>query len=103
MRIGIHAGTSGKAGNAVDELIDIAKDATARGLSFWMPQLADVDALTALAVVGREVAGAEVGTAVVPTYPRHAMMLASQALTVQAATGGHLTLGIGLSHQMLIE
>ena len=30
-------------------------------------------------------------------------MLAGQALTVQAATGGRLTLGIGLSHQMVIE
>jgi F420-dependent oxidoreductase-like protein len=31
------------------------------------------------------------------------MMLAQQALTVQAASGGRLTLGIGLSHQMVIE
>ena len=30
-------------------------------------------------------------------------MLAAQALTVQAATGGRLTLGIGLSHQVVIE
>ena len=30
-------------------------------------------------------------------------MLAGQALTVQAATGGRLTLGIGLSHQLVIE
>ena len=30
-------------------------------------------------------------------------MMAGQALTVQAATGGRLILGIGLSHQMVIE
>jgi F420-dependent oxidoreductase-like protein len=30
-------------------------------------------------------------------------MLAQQALTVQAATGGRLALGIGLSHQVVIE
>ncbi len=30
-------------------------------------------------------------------------MLAAQALTVQAASGGRFTLGIGLSHQMVIE
>jgi F420-dependent oxidoreductase-like protein len=30
-------------------------------------------------------------------------MLAGQALTTQAATGNRLTLGIGLSHQMVIE
>jgi len=40
---------------------------------------------------------------VVPTYPRHPVMLAGQALTVQAATDGRLTLGIGLSHQIVIE
>jgi F420-dependent oxidoreductase-like protein len=30
-------------------------------------------------------------------------MLAGQALTVQAATGGRLTLGVGLSHEVVIE
>jgi 5,10-methylenetetrahydromethanopterin reductase len=49
------------------------------------------------------VSGIDFGTAVVPTYPRHPVMLAAQALTVQAATGGRLTLGIGLSHQLVIE
>ncbi len=45
----------------------------------------------------------ELGTAVVPAYPRHPVMLAGQALTVQAATAGRLILGVGLSHQMVIE
>ena len=103
MRVGIHAAASGRGGNAVDELVQAARSAHAHGLAFWTPQLTDLDALTALAVVGREVPGLEIGTAVVPTYPRHPMVMAMQALTVQAATGGRLTLGIGLSHQMVIE
>jgi 5,10-methylenetetrahydromethanopterin reductase len=49
------------------------------------------------------VPGLAIGTAVVPTYPRHPMVMAMQALTVQAASGGRLCLGIGLSHQMVIE
>jgi F420-dependent oxidoreductase-like protein len=69
----------------------------------WASQIFAYDALTVLAAVGREVPGIGLGTAVVPTYPRHPVMLAAQALTVQAATGGRLTLGIGLSHQMVIE
>ena len=69
----------------------------------WASQIFAYDALTALAAIGREVPGIEFGTAVVPTYPRHPVMLAGQALTVQAATGGRLTLGIGLSHQLVIE
>jgi 5,10-methylenetetrahydromethanopterin reductase len=69
----------------------------------WSPQIFALDALTALAVIGREVPGIDLGTAVVPTYPRHPVMLGAQALTVQAATGGRLTLGIGLSHRVVIE
>jgi len=69
----------------------------------WSSQIFAHDALTAIAAVGREVPGIGFGTAVVPTYPRHPVMLAGQALTVQAATGGRLTLGIGLSHQLVVE
>jgi F420-dependent oxidoreductase-like protein len=69
----------------------------------WASQIFGFDALTALAAIGREVEGIDLGTAVVPIYPRNPVMLAGQALTVQAATGGRLTLGIGLSHQVVIE
>ena len=103
MRIGIHSTLSGRADNAIDELIQSARQAHELGLDFWVPQLSDIDALTALPVVGREVPGLQVGTAVIPTYPRHPMVMAMQALTVQAATGGRLVLGIGLSHQVVIE
>ena len=81
----------------------MGRDARDRGLDLWVPQLSDIDALTALAVVGREVPELRVGTAVVPTYPRHPMVMAMQALTAQASTGNHFTLGIGLSHQVVIE
>jgi len=69
----------------------------------WASQIFALDALTTMAAAAREVPGIHFGTAVVPTYPRHPVMLAAQALTVQAASGGRLTLGIGLSHQMVIE
>ncbi|MGA2835362.1 MAG: TIGR03564 family F420-dependent LLM class oxidoreductase [Acidimicrobiales bacterium] len=69
----------------------------------WSSQIFGPDALTTLAAVSREVSGIHLGTAVVPTYPRHPVVLASQALTVQDVSGGRLTLGIGLSHQMVIE
>src|SRR6266851_7684905 len=71
--------------------------------SAWMSNLFGLDALTALAVAGSRVPGIELGTAVVPTYPRHPAALAQQALTAAAATGGRLTLGIGLSHKIVIE
>jgi F420-dependent oxidoreductase-like protein len=71
--------------------------------SVWISNIFGLDALTALAVAGRDVPGIELGTAVVPTYPRHPAALAQQALTAAAATGGRLTLGIGLSHKIVIE
>jgi F420-dependent oxidoreductase-like protein len=71
--------------------------------SAWANQIFGQDALTLLAVVGNHVPDIELGTAVVPVYPRHPQMLAQQSLTVQSATDGRLCLGIGLSHQMVVE
>ena len=71
--------------------------------SAWMSNIFGVDALTALAVAGNGVPGIEVGTAVVPTYPRHPAALAQQARTVAAAVDGRLVLGIGPSHRIVIE
>jgi 5,10-methylenetetrahydromethanopterin reductase len=71
--------------------------------SAWMSNIFGMDALTALAVAGSRVPGIEVGTAVVPTYPRHPAALAQQARTVAAAVDGRLVLGIGLSHKIVIE
>jgi F420-dependent oxidoreductase-like protein len=66
-------------------------------------QIFGQDALTLLAAAGAQVPGIGVGTGVVPVYPRHPMMLAQQALTVQSVTGNRLILGIGLSHQVVVE
>ena len=66
-------------------------------------QIFGPDALTLLAVAGAQVPGIGLGTGVVPVYPRHPMMLAQQALTVQMATDNRLLLGIGLSHQVVVE
>jgi len=66
-------------------------------------QIFGPDALTLLATAGAQVPGIDLGTGVVPVHPRHPMMLAAQALTVQWATGNRLLLGIGLSHQVVVE
>ncbi len=89
---------------SVDAAVTMAKQVEAEGFAgFYVPQIFGVDALTMLAVVGREVPRIELGTGVIPTYPRHPMMLAAQALTTQQACEGRLVLGIGLSHQIVIE
>jgi 5,10-methylenetetrahydromethanopterin reductase len=102
MRTGIFSGVVNE--GTIDAVVDEARQAEAAGFdTYWVPQIFGHDALTALAVVAREVPRIELGTSVVPTYPRHPMMLAQQALTVNAVSGGRLCLGIGLSHQIVIE
>jgi hypothetical protein len=71
--------------------------------TFWLPNIFGIDAITGAALVGHQVGRIEFGTAVVPTYPRHPVALAQQSLTAAAATGGRFTLGIGLSHKIVIE
>jgi 5,10-methylenetetrahydromethanopterin reductase len=102
MRIGIFgkAAPTGSLDAIVREAALVAEEGFA---TYWCSQVFGVDALIALAVVGREVAGVELGTGVVPTYSRHPTVMAQQALTVQAASGGRLCLGIGLSHRVVIE
>jgi 5,10-methylenetetrahydromethanopterin reductase len=104
MRIGILTGETTGA-RALTELTDQIRGAADDGLaSVWLSNIFGLDALTALAVAGGQVPGIELGTAVVPTYPRHPAVLAQQALTTALAVGpGRLALGIGLSHQVVIE
>jgi len=56
-----------------------------------------------MAMAARETKKIEVGTAVTPIQPRHPVALAQQALTASAMARGRLTLGIGLSHKVVIE
>jgi 5,10-methylenetetrahydromethanopterin reductase len=89
---------------SVAEICDQVATLRDRGFaSVWASQVFGYDALSLLAVVGHEVQGIELGTAVVPVHSRLPQVMAQQALTVQAATGGRLTLGIGLSHQAVVE
>jgi alkanesulfonate monooxygenase SsuD/methylene tetrahydromethanopterin reductase-like flavin-dependent oxidoreductase (luciferase family) len=102
MRIGIFGGDT--AGRTIDDVVEQARRAEADGFSSYsLPQIFAFDAMGVLAVVGREVARIQLATGVVPTYSRHPLTMAQQALTVQDASGGRFTLGIGLSHQMVIE
>lgn len=105
MRIGIFMGDLGGADSTVDTAVAAARRIAEGGFtSLWMPQIFGLDALTTLAVIGAQVPDVELGTGVVPVYPRHPGALAQQALTVQSAAGGaRLTLGIGLSHKLVIE
>jgi F420-dependent oxidoreductase-like protein len=99
MRIGVMA-----TGLGVDDLVETARDLEARGLdTVWLPGVLGPDPIVVAALLGRATRRIEIGTAVVPTPPRHPVALAQQALTAGVACGGRFTLGIGLSHPIVIE
>ncbi len=103
MRIGVMLGATG-GDSGIDAVVAAAQRVEAAGLdNLWMANIFSFDAISTLSIVGREVPRIGLGTAVTPTFPRHPTALAQQALTAAAATGNRFTLGIGLSHKIVIE
>jgi F420-dependent oxidoreductase-like protein len=100
MRIGLILNMSAPVPEIVEQVRDIAEGGFAAAVA---SQIFGPDTLTVLAVVASQVPDIELVTSVVPTWPRNPVVLAAQALTVQQVSGGRLTLGIGLSHKIVIE
>lgn len=104
MKIGITVGLGARAERTIGGLAERIGEIERRGFaSVWMPMAFSFDPLVALAAAGRDTTRLEIGTAVVPTFPRHPVVMAQQALTAQAALGGRFTLGIGLSHKVMMH
>ena len=61
------------------------------------------DAVTMFAVAAARTTRINLGTSVVPTYPRHPIVLAAQALAIAAFAPGRFRLGVGPSHRPTIE
>jgi F420-dependent oxidoreductase-like protein len=90
--------------DSIDDVVRLGKEIEEAGLDHvWLANIFSFDAITTLALIGRETSRVRLGTAVTPTYPRHPGALAQQAMTTAAATTNRFTLGIGLSHQVVIE
>lgn len=103
MRIGAMIGADGTK-DSIDDVVRLGKEIEEAGLDHvWLANIFSFDAITTLALIGRETSRVRLGTAVTPTYPRHPGALAQQAMTTAAATTNRFTLGIGLSHQVVIE
>ena len=104
MNIGIMLGATPDPNASLEKFIATARDVEARGFpSLWLAHIRGHDAIIAMALAARETTTLEVGTAVTPIQPRHPSALAQEALTAQALANGRFTLGIGLSHQRVIE
>src|SRR5919107_5841999 len=70
----------------------------------WMVQQpSGPDTLTTLSAAAAKTSTIRLGTSIVPTYPRHPLVMAQQALSLHDIAPGRLRLGIGPSHQAIIE
>ncbi len=101
-RIGLGIGMSGE--SSVEAFSTSFRKAEEAGFqSAWVPNIFGFDALSLIALAGRETSSIELGSAVVPTHSRHPLYMAQQALTTQCAVDGRLALGLGPSHKIVIE
>lgn len=100
MRIGLTGG-----GATADRIIQQAVEAEADGFtSLWYASAVFGDPLVAMGLAGRATTTIELGTSVLQTYTCHPVLQANRAASTAAAMGRPgLTLGVGPSHQPVIE
>jgi F420-dependent oxidoreductase-like protein len=101
MRIGLPG-----SGATPDAIIRQAQRAEEDGFTtLWYASAIAGDPLAAIAVAGRETSTIEFGTSILVTYACHPVLQANRAAAVAAAIGtaGRFTLGLGPSHQPVIE
>jgi F420-dependent oxidoreductase-like protein len=100
MRIGLPGG-----GSSVDRIVQQAIDAEADGFtSLWFASAVFGDPLVPMAIAGKATTTIELGTSVLQTYTCHPMLQANRAAATAAAMERPgFTLGIGPSHDLVIE
>lgn len=101
---GLNAGLVIRRGTASD-LVQRVKQAEARGIATVWTTVGGptADPVTAYAAAGAMTERVVLGTAVTPTYPRHPITLAAQAIALNDLAPGRIRLGIGTSHKPTIE
>ena len=90
--------------NAATAIKTIVAAETAGVQQIWMtntPWFPDV--LTTLAAAAIKTSIVRLGTAIIPTYPRHPVVLAQEVLALHDIAPGRLRLGIGPSHRAIVE
>lgn len=106
MRIGLMLGPErGRYRQKVTQLAADAAAAERAGFdSLWVPQIpGDFDAFVAITLMAQATSRIELGTAVLPIQTRHPIAMAQETMSVQAVCEGRFALGLGVSHQWVIE
>ena len=84
----------------VSDLAELCEEAGVHGM--FLGAGFGFDPVMALSVAGLRTERLLLGTAVVPTWPRHPVVAAQQAATANAICGGRFRFGVGPSHKMVM-
>jgi len=103
MDIGLFIGSIGSAGTLEGQINQIVQAETDGFDSFWAAHIMDLDIMTMMSIAAQHTKRIKMGTAVTPTFLRHPIAMAQQAITVQASAHGRFTLGMGVSHKPVVE
>ncbi len=89
----------------VTTIINRIREAEQAGIrQVWMTQSAGMlDTLTLFAAAAVKTTRIRLGTSIVPVYPRHPLVMAQQAATIETLAPGRLRLGVGTSHRHVME
>ncbi|MCX6021317.1 MAG: LLM class flavin-dependent oxidoreductase, partial [Chloroflexi bacterium] len=69
----------------------------------WLTTGGSPDGMTAFAAAAATTRSIRMGTAIVPTFPRHPLVMAQQAVDIASLAPGRFTLGVGPSHKPAME
>jgi probable F420-dependent oxidoreductase len=84
--------------------VDVARQAEALGYSrIWAAEAGNNDAFGLLTACACATSRIGLGTGVVPIFTRTPALMAASAATLQDASGGRFTLGVGVSSPTIVE
>ncbi len=88
---------------ATTMLQTIAQAETAGVPTVWLTTGSGPDGLTVFAAAAATTRSVRMGTAIVPTFPRHPLVVAQQTADIAQLAPGRFVLGLGPSHATVIE
>jgi alkanesulfonate monooxygenase SsuD/methylene tetrahydromethanopterin reductase-like flavin-dependent oxidoreductase (luciferase family) len=88
---------------AASMLQTIAQAEVAGVPTVWLTTGAGPDGLTVFAAAAATTRSVRMGTAIVPTFPRHPLVVAQQTADIAQLAPGRFVLGLGPSHATVVE
>jgi len=103
MKISIYSGSFDSEIGFFDR-INYFKNLEDKGFkSLWIANANSYDALNLALYLSTQTSSIELGTAVIPVFPKHPVELAQQILTTAKISNNRLKIGLGVSHKHRVE